>query len=77
MSANFVDEKTIEVDVSMVFINPVIQGITPEGGYGKVKYNYDRVFNTNTQQADIFGKAMKPIVEGVMEGFNGTVFAYG
>ena len=24
MSANFVDEKTIEVDVSMVFINPVI-----------------------------------------------------
>lgn len=42
-----------------------------------MKYNYDRVFNTNTVQADIFEKAMKPIVEGVMEGFNGTVFAYG
>jgi kinesin family member 5 len=26
---------------------------------------------------DIFEKAMKTIVEGVMEGFNGTVFAYG
>lgn len=42
-----------------------------------MKYNYDRVFDIHTQQRDIFEKAMKSIVEGVMTGFNGTVFAYG
>jgi hypothetical protein len=42
------------------------QGVTPDGNYGKVKYNYDRVFNTETQQHMMFDGAMKPIVEGVM-----------
>lgn len=35
------------------------------------------VFDSNSAQAFIYEQAVKPIVEGVMEGFNGTVFAYG
>lgn len=35
------------------------------------------MFDINTKQVDMFEKALKPIVQGVMEGFNGTVFAYG
>ena len=41
------------------------------------KYNYDYVFDPNSTQKFIFEKAVKPIVDSVMEGFNGTVFAYG
>lgn len=62
----FLDDKTIEM-----------QGINAEGVRGPVKYNFDGVFNHTTTQENIFEKSVKSIVEGVMEGFNGTVFAYG
>ena len=41
------------------------------------KYHYDHVFDPTCTQKFIFEKAVKPIVDSVMEGFNGTVFAYG
>ena len=44
---------------------------------GNAKFNFDQVFNSNAPQALIYEQAVKPIVLGVMEGFNGTVFAYG
>jgi hypothetical protein len=42
-----------------------------------IKYTYDGIFNHLTSQSEIFEKSVKGIVSGVMEGFNGTVFAYG
>ena len=60
------DEKTLE-----------IAGVKPDGSQGQIKYNYDGIFNHKTSQEEIFDKSVKGIVEGVMEGFNGTVFAYG
>ena len=44
---------------------------------GGNRYNYDCVFDPSSTQTFIFERAVKPIVESVMEGFNGTVFAYG
>ena len=41
------------------------------------KYTYDYVFDPTTTQNSIFERAIKPVGESVMEGFNGTVFAYG
>ena len=41
------------------------------------KYTYDEVFAPTASQKDIFDRAIKPVGESVMEGFNGTVFAYG
>jgi len=35
------------------------------------------VFNSETGQREIFEKSVKGIVASVMEGFNGTVLAYG
>ena len=41
------------------------------------KYTYDLVFDPTATQATIFEKAIRPVGDSVMEGFNGTVFAYG
>lgn len=40
-------------------------------------FNFDRTFDVNATQADVYTYAAKPVVDSVLEGFNGTVFAYG
>ena len=55
-----------------------VQGTDPETGqFGQIKYNFDRVFDPNSKQVEIYGEAIVPIIESVLEGFNGTVLAYG
>lgn len=38
---------------------------------------FDRVFDMKAQQKDVYDVAARPIIDSVLEGFNGTVFAYG
>jgi kinesin family protein 5 len=40
-------------------------------------YNFDRVFDMESTQQSIYNEAIVPIIESVLEGFNGTVLAYG
>ncbi|XP_059044964.1 kinesin-like protein KIF3A [Achroia grisella] len=40
-------------------------------------YGYDSVFDSNTSQMDIYVQTASPIVEEVLKGYNGTIFAYG
>ncbi|CDW78179.1 kinesin heavy chain [Stylonychia lemnae] len=55
-----------------------VQGTDPDTGqFGQVRYNFDRVFDYNARQLDIYNESVLPIIEGVLEGFNGTVLAYG
>jgi len=35
------------------------------------------VFDTNSQQKEVYDYAARPIIDQVLEGFNGTIFAYG
>jgi kinesin family member 5 len=42
-----------------------------------VKYNFDKIFDPSAQQVDVYNGAIKPIIESVLEGFNGTILAYG
>ncbi|XP_041365194.1 kinesin-like protein KIF6 [Gigantopelta aegis] len=50
---------------------------------GKVKSNicydfkYDNVFNTDISQEDVFNAVAYDIIEGFLNGYNGTIFAYG
>ena len=44
---------------------------------GNLKFVFDRVFGVDTEQDEIYRAAALPIVESVLEGFNGTIFAYG
>ncbi|GMH45965.1 hypothetical protein BSKO_13929 [Bryopsis sp. KO-2023] len=40
-------------------------------------FTFDSVFDWNSQQQAIFDECARPIVDSVMEGYNGTIFAYG
>lgn len=40
-------------------------------------FHFDRVFGFDTTQAELYEHVAKPVVEGLFEGYNGTVFAYG
>ncbi|CAK0827434.1 unnamed protein product, partial [Prorocentrum cordatum] len=40
-------------------------------------FTFDQVYGPNTQQADFYEQTGYAIVENVMDGYNGTIFAYG
>eukprot|EP00928_Gymnodinium_smaydae_P033197 TRINITY_DN23843_c0_g2_i2.p1 TRINITY_DN23843_c0_g2~~TRINITY_DN23843_c0_g2_i2.p1 ORF type:complete len:718 (+),score=225.32 TRINITY_DN23843_c0_g2_i2:188-2341(+) len=40
-------------------------------------FAFDRVFRSEATQKEVYDYAAKPIINGVLKGFNGTVFAYG
>ncbi|KAJ3611145.1 hypothetical protein NHX12_021161 [Muraenolepis orangiensis] len=44
--------------------------------YGK-SYNFDRVFQSNTTQEEFYNAVAQQIVKDVLDGYNGTIFAYG
>ena len=43
----------------------------------QTKFEFDYVFDEHTQQEDIYHFTTENLIESVMEGYNGTVFAYG
>ncbi len=40
-------------------------------------FTFDSVFDWNSKQIDVYNVTARPIVDSVLEGYNGTVFAYG
>ncbi|KAL1923926.1 uncharacterized protein VTP21DRAFT_6961 [Calcarisporiella thermophila] len=42
-----------------------------------VRFAFDRVFGEETQQEEVFENTTKGLIDGVLNGFNSTVFAYG
>ena len=40
-------------------------------------YIFDRVFDQDAQQVDVFEGTTKKLLDGLLDGFNATVFAYG
>ena len=40
-------------------------------------FGFDRVFDDNTTQADVYEATTKNLLDSVMDGYNATVFAYG
>lgn len=41
------------------------------------RYVFDRVFGMEASQDMVFEHTAKPLLTGVLDGFNATVFAYG
>ena len=41
------------------------------------QFFFDYVFATNSTQQEIYEKTTKPLLQGIIDGFNATVFAYG
>ncbi|WRT66891.1 uncharacterized protein IL334_003854 [Kwoniella shivajii] len=65
------------MDISSDFTTVQLKNSTSLAGPEKDGFTFDRVFDTNTKQNDIFDWGVKGIVEDVMTGFNGTLFCYG
>lgn len=41
------------------------------------QFAFDVVLDTNATQAELYHSAVAPIVEDVLNGYNGTIMAYG
>ena len=68
MCIDFIDEARVKIKLS---------NETELSKTEKPIFNFDHVFNFTTPQAEIYRVAGKPVIESVLEGFNGTIFAYG
>uniref|UniRef100_G3SU56 Kinesin family member 3C n=1 Tax=Loxodonta africana TaxID=9785 RepID=G3SU56_LOXAF len=40
-------------------------------------FTFDAVYDPSSKQADLYDETVRPLVDSVLQGFNGTVFAYG
>ncbi|GFN81582.1 kinesin-like protein [Plakobranchus ocellatus] len=51
----------------------------PSGGSAEPPktFTFDIVFGPNCKQLDVYNKVARPVVDCVLEGYNGTIFAYG
>ncbi|KDN46460.1 kinesin-domain-containing protein [Tilletiaria anomala UBC 951] len=45
--------------------------------YKDVRYAFDRVFPDHSTQQDVFENTTKPLLDGILRGYNASVFAYG
>lgn len=44
---------------------------------GEVRFVFDRLFDVDSNQREVYESTMTPLLDSVLDGFNGTVFAYG
>ncbi len=47
------------------------------GGDMTKQFTFDRAYDDTSTQKAVFAETARPIVDSVIEGFNGTIFAYG
>ena len=62
-----IDEDSAAISVG----NPTNMKGTPK------QFTFDRTYGPNCRQEDIYNQIAAPVVKAVLQGFNGTVFAYG
>jgi kinesin family protein 5 len=49
----------------------------PQSREGSGSFTYDKIFPMDSLQTDIFDFSVRPTVDDILNGYNGTVFAYG
>ena len=55
----------------------VNQVIIRKGSGDEKAFTYDAVYDWNSTQRSVYDESAFPLVESVLEGYNGTIFAYG
>ncbi|XP_069571565.1 kinesin-like protein KIF3C [Brachyistius frenatus] len=40
-------------------------------------FTFDGVYDANSKQRDLYDESVRPLIDSVLDGFNGTIFAYG
>ena len=56
-----------------------IKDLKPDKNAGaeNPKFSFDKVFDANSTQQEVYNYAAASVIDSVIEGFNGTIFAYG
>ena len=49
----------------------------PDSSEAPKQFTFDHCFDDSTRQSDIYATCASGIIENVLEGYNGTIFAYG
>ncbi|ODN06197.1 Kinesin-like protein KIF3A [Orchesella cincta] len=71
-------ERKCKVIVDMDVASNTINVTPPEKSSHQPKtFSFDHVFSMISTQADVYNAVARPIVQNVLEGYNGTIFAYG
>ena len=68
---NVGSKQCIEID------KKVNQVIIRKGPGDEKAFTYDAVYDWNSTQRSVYDESAFPLVESVLEGYNGTIFAYG
>ncbi|KAF8897270.1 kinesin-like protein [Infundibulicybe gibba] len=65
-----------EKDKARAFVE---RGFMPPGTkrYKDKRFMFDRVFNHDARQQDVYEATSQPLLQGIFDGYNATVFAYG
>lgn len=74
------NDKELQISQSYCvnFINEQTVGVNSQyENSGSMKFGFDKAFSPTSSQESVYEIAAKPIVNAVMQGFNGTILAYG
>lgn len=74
LAANY--EKVVSVDVKLGQIIVRNAREAAASDLSKV-FTFDSVYDWNSKQIDLYDESFRPLVDSVLQGFNGTIFAYG
>ncbi|KAG7323141.1 hypothetical protein KOW79_012843 [Hemibagrus wyckioides] len=72
--ANFERVVSVDVKLGQIIVRNPRSGFTHE--HPKV-FTFDSVYDWNSKQVDLYDETFRPLVDSVLFGFNGTIFAYG
>jgi hypothetical protein len=67
-------EHAVAMDLRM---NQVTLRNPKDGREAPKVFTFDQIYDWNSKQEDVFANVAQPIIEQVIGGFNGTIFAYG
>ncbi|XP_065335163.1 kinesin-like protein KIF3A isoform X2 [Cloeon dipterum] len=65
------------VNADSVSNNITVTNPNAQAGEPPKSFTFDLVFGPDSKQFDIYNQTARPIIEKVLEGYNGTIFAYG
>ncbi|XP_066482857.1 kinesin-like protein KIF3C isoform X2 [Tiliqua scincoides] len=68
-------ERILEMDVKLGQVTLRNPKASP-GELAKT-FTFDAVYDANSKQADLYDETVRPLIDSVLQGFNGTLFAYG
>ncbi|XP_027681046.2 kinesin-like protein KIF3C isoform X1 [Chelonia mydas] len=68
-------ERILEMDVKL----GQVALRNPKAAPGELAktFTFDAVYDASSKQADLYDETVRPLIDSVLQGFNGTIFAYG